>query len=180
MIKCAIIVLFSCLLYAEVQAKCRVMEGYYWRDFTGEVPEDALPGGTDTNGKPIFIGQVLQLGFLIPVKIYLDNPTAYYEFERKEFPVTENIKILCTQYPEHFEWIRTSNEEIKFLTEKHLVIGGYQPRWTTFIGRVRHGSETLVGKLLFTERPNDSGLHVTSNGNGIQYNSYEILVFNPY
>jgi hypothetical protein len=31
--------------------------GYYWREYTGEVPEDAIVGGKDSNGKNIYIGQ---------------------------------------------------------------------------------------------------------------------------
>lgn len=67
--------------------------GYYWRDYTGEIPPDALPGGTDINGKPVYIGQIFNLRFLIPAKIYEDDKTAYYEYGGKEHSVTDNIKV---------------------------------------------------------------------------------------
>jgi hypothetical protein len=31
--------------------------GYYWREYTGGIPVDAIVGGKDYNGKHIFIGQ---------------------------------------------------------------------------------------------------------------------------
>lgn len=44
---------------------------YYWRDYTGDIPKDAVPGGTDANGDTTYIGQgfVIDIG-LIPGVIY--------------------------------------------------------------------------------------------------------------
>jgi hypothetical protein len=30
---------------------------YYWREYTGEIPKDAIVGGRDANGRSIYIGQ---------------------------------------------------------------------------------------------------------------------------
>lgn len=152
--------------------------GYYWRDFDGSVPADAYPGGLDINNNPIYIGQVYAK-FLIPAKIYFNDPTAYYEYDGKEHGVKHNIKILCTEHPEQFEWIKTDNERIKDITDRYLVNGGYEPGCTTYIGRVRSEGEVLVGKALTDNNPLTAGLHVTKNGVGHRFISFEVLSFQP-
>jgi hypothetical protein len=41
--------------------------GYGWREYTGEVPEDAIVGGKDSNGTGIYIGQayVRNMGLVV-------------------------------------------------------------------------------------------------------------------
>lgn len=36
--------------------KTKISE-YFWKDFYGVIPPDALPGGTDLGGEPTYIGQ---------------------------------------------------------------------------------------------------------------------------
>lgn len=44
---------------------------YYWRDYTGDIPEDAVEGGRDLNHRTTYIGQVYVKNFgIIPVTIY--------------------------------------------------------------------------------------------------------------
>jgi hypothetical protein len=40
---------------------------YYWRDYYGKIPDDAVEGGKDIRGNPTYIGQafVLHHGILI-------------------------------------------------------------------------------------------------------------------
>lgn len=47
------------------------MLDYYWRDYTGEIPSDAVKGGRDVNNVTTYIGHVFvkNLG-IIPVSIY--------------------------------------------------------------------------------------------------------------
>jgi hypothetical protein len=43
---------------------------YFWREYTGSVPEDTIVGGQDINGKDIYIGQAyVRNEGLIPVRI---------------------------------------------------------------------------------------------------------------
>lgn len=32
-------------------------KGYYWKEYTGVIPPDAIPGGKDLDGQDTFIGQ---------------------------------------------------------------------------------------------------------------------------
>ncbi|KAK5640390.1 hypothetical protein RI129_011201 [Pyrocoelia pectoralis] len=152
---------------------------YFWRDFDGSIPEDAYAGGIDENNKPIYIAQIYSHNqFLIPAKLYYNDKTAYYEYNGKELSVKENIKVLCTQQPERFEWLFTSNEDIKHVTNKYLVKGGYEPGCTTYIGRMRRAGEVLVGKALTDNLPVNAGLYVTKSGTTYHSTTFEVLAFN--
>ena len=44
---------------------------YYWREYTGVVPPDAVPGGRDANGQITYIGQAYSEGYgLMIAQIY--------------------------------------------------------------------------------------------------------------
>lgn len=167
---------FLCFFSKETSTKD--VKGFYWRDFDGQVPDDAFEGGLDRNGKPIYIGQVYA-NFLIPAQIYSTGNKAYYEYAGMEYGVTENIKILCTQRPEQFEWISTDTSKINSITDKHLIIGGYEPGCTTYIGRIRQEGEILVGKALADNLAMYQGLHVTQKGKTAKHTAFEVLAFNP-
>lgn len=66
--------------------------GHYWRDFEGSIPNDALKGGVDIIGQPIFIGQVLYKQMLIATKIY-SNSQGYFGLYGKEHDGTKNLKV---------------------------------------------------------------------------------------
>ncbi|KAF2895657.1 hypothetical protein ILUMI_10516 [Ignelater luminosus] len=155
------------------------VEGYYWRDFEGIIPEDALPGGLDRNGRPIYIGQVLFESKLIPGKLYEHDPNVYYEWGMKELAATKNVRILCSQYPEKFEWLPTKHDEVVRLTNKLLLKGGYEPDYSTYIGRVYSTGETSVGKVICRETE-CLGLYTTKDGKGTEHRAaFEVLSFNP-
>ncbi|KAF2894445.1 hypothetical protein ILUMI_11734 [Ignelater luminosus] len=152
------------------------IEGYYWREYAGKVPSDALAGGIDYNGNPIFMGQIFQNGKITPAKIYPDDNKAYYGYG-KEHSGTENIKILCSQHPERFVWIKTKHDEIHLLTKHHIVLSGYHPGKTMYFGRVMYGRETSVGKVGAGINEN-RGLYITQNGEEINFHLFEILTYN--
>ena len=152
------------------------MSGYYWRDFDGSIPEDALPGGKDINNKPIYIGQALSGNLLIPAKIYSTGSTAFYELGGKEHEVKDNVMILCTQHPEQFKWIPTDNMRLKLLNDVYVVKGGFEPGVSTYIGRVHHCGEILVGKALADMSFNE-GCHFTHNGKAQRFSAFEVLTF---
>lgn len=70
-------------------------------------------------------------------------------------------------------------EEIKLLTDKHLVLGGYEPGCTTYIGRARFEGEVSIGKALTDHYFFREGLYVTLNGKTKKYTTYEVLAFDP-
>ena len=154
------------------------VSGYYWRDFDGSIPVDAFPGGLDSHNKPIYIGKALGDNIIVPAKIPFSGDTAYYEYGNEEHPVKNNVMILCTQHPEQFVWIPTNNEELKKLKKVYIVNGGFEVGTSTYIGRVRHGGEVVVGKALGDTSLNE-GCHITQNGKVRRFSSFEVLSFQP-
>lgn len=70
------------------------MIGYYWRDYKGgAVSKDALPGGTNANGNPTYIGQILHNNLLIPAKIDVEQDKVTYEWGYKEYVTNQNVKV---------------------------------------------------------------------------------------
>ncbi|XP_063922988.1 uncharacterized protein LOC135137293 [Zophobas morio] len=159
--------------------------GYYWRDYTGEIPEDAFPAGLDANTKPTYIGQAYLAGVgLIVTNVYPGQTTMnlpYYQVH----PSDVGMKILCSSNPNSLFWENVTNRELPSTTAgKEVIIGGYQTnvyRMILNIGRVLFQGELIVGKV--------TGNHPTENkaGQGILYfvaggqensvNSYQVLLY---
>lgn len=70
-----------------------LFSAWYWRDFAGVIPKDALPGGKDDDGNAIYIGQVLHNDCLIPAKIYENDRQAHYPYNGVENSISKNVKV---------------------------------------------------------------------------------------
>jgi len=163
------------LFYPNIEC-CNNIEDYYWRDYSGIIPSDALPGGLDRSGRPMYIGQILHRNMLLTAKLYLNDNKGYYGATQKEFTGANNIKVLCTQHPDRFEWIETTADDIPKLADRHLIIGGHEPGYTMYIGRAYYKLETAVGKVS-TGNPENHGLYVTHEGTESKLKSFEILAY---
>ena len=153
--------------------------GYYWREYTGVIPDDAVEGGQAANGLPIYIGQVLYADKLIPAKIYSNDAKAYFAWNVEQ-SATLNVKILCSKYPERFNWVATRKNEIHLLTDQHVVSGGYEPGYIMYIGRAQYSGQTLVGKVRAPEKSTTNlGLFITNEGKQINLETFEILIYTP-
>ncbi|KAF5299434.1 hypothetical protein FQA39_LY11580 [Lamprigera yunnana] len=167
---------FFCVFQTSIAL---VTEGYYWKDFKGEVPDDAIKGGKSANGEPIYIGQVLHYDKLLPAKILTNDNKAYFAWNAEQ-STTENIKILCSPYPERFQWIPTHKNEIHLLTNEHVINGGAEPNQYLYIGRALYKSETLVGKVRTADKASQNlGLYITSQKKEAVLDTFEILVYSP-
>ncbi|KAF2885971.1 hypothetical protein ILUMI_20202, partial [Ignelater luminosus] len=89
-----ILVLLSYTNVNTLECSLDDTEGHYWRDYktNSAIPRDALPGGTNANGNPTYIGQVLHLSLLIPAKIDPEENKVAYEWGYKEYLTYQNIK----------------------------------------------------------------------------------------
>ncbi|KAK5646301.1 hypothetical protein RI129_004765 [Pyrocoelia pectoralis] len=174
-----LIICINFVLPASASGPCNKPSlGYYWRDYVGEIPYDAVPGGKDKSGLPTFIGQAYIKGFeLLPATINAGSPTAIASAYNIMMPVNKNIKILCSNELEKFSWLVTKSEEAHLITNCHLVVGGSEVDQTLHIGRVNHDGQTVIGKV-FSYRPGGKGLWIPYGGHEIHYTSYEILTYN--
>lgn len=57
--------------------KKHIFSDYYWRQYLGEIPPDAIPGGRDESGRTTYIGQAYIVheslrsrSAIVPVEIY--------------------------------------------------------------------------------------------------------------
>lgn len=61
------------LILLNQQSKCLFLEhfyDYFWREYNGEIPNDAIIGGISSNGDNIYIGQAYVHNYgLIPGQI---------------------------------------------------------------------------------------------------------------
>ena len=151
--------------------------GYYWREFNGVIPQDALPGGINSDGETTYIGQVFSKDLVIPAKIDIVNSSVSYEWGYEEFFVDENIKILCAKYPQQFLWLSTGNGLLGQLKDKHLIVGGYEEDANIYIGRIQLEDELALGKVI--NGSTQATLNTTKDGKGIQHAAFQILSYNP-
>ncbi|KAF2879112.1 hypothetical protein ILUMI_27060 [Ignelater luminosus] len=153
------------------------IEGYYWREYRGFVPEDALPGGRDTDKRTTYIAQILHDKLLIPGEIRDNEKRAYYEWGFQEFAATENIKILCTRQPEKMQWFRTTKDNFTMLTNRNFVFGGYEPNNEIYVGRKVFDESIVVGKVQVILPSREAVFHYPRNKMGHFDYDFEILKY---
>uniref|UniRef100_A0A1Y1MM68 Uncharacterized protein n=1 Tax=Photinus pyralis TaxID=7054 RepID=A0A1Y1MM68_PHOPY len=148
----------------------------YWRDYNGDVPNDALPGGLDRDRNPTYIGQVVAQGAIIPGQIFGGAQKIYYQGDYSAREATENIKILCTRKPENVEWVKTTGADIRYIALPRLIPGGYQYSGHMYIGRGIAGNVLSVGKVTIpTERSRQATFKASVDGDSYSPNEFEVL-----
>ncbi|XP_023021442.2 uncharacterized protein [Leptinotarsa decemlineata] len=120
--------------------------GYYWLDYNGDkIPDNALRIDENDPNSP-YVGQVYTKEYeLLPATIRPTAPFATFTAYNKELSSDKNIKILCSQYKENFEWVRTSAQVYKSLP--NLVVGGFEVGGYQYFGRIYRNGRSVLGKL---------------------------------
>jgi hypothetical protein len=150
---------------------------YYWRDYYGKIPDDAVEGGKDIRGNPTYIGQafVLHHGILIG-QIY---PGQISLTTSKEGIHVTNVynKILCSPKQDNFVWVPGNSATLHLTTiNKHLVPGGMEWGKVLNIGRVKYQGELIIGKVC-SGTIGKAKLYFPYKGAEITVSSYEILTY---
>ncbi|CAH1371055.1 unnamed protein product [Tenebrio molitor] len=150
---------------------------YYWRDYYGKIPDDAVEGGKDIRGNPTYIGQafVLHHGILIG-QIY---PGQISLTTSKEGIHVTNVynKILCSPKQDNFVWVPGNAATLHLTTiNKHLVPGGMEWGKVLNIGRVKYQGELIIGKVC-SGTIGKAKLYFPYKGAEITVSSYEILTY---
>ncbi|KAJ3616393.1 hypothetical protein MTP99_003874 [Tenebrio molitor] len=123
---------------------------YYWRDYNGEIPDDAIPAGSDRNDKPTYIGQV-----------YVPN---------------RQIQTVSDK-PEKFSWVFTTAAKLNtHLVGRHLVIGGTESSKELNIGRISYQGEVIVGKVCGYNIGN-ALMYFPYDNKEVTASSYEVLIY---
>ncbi|RZC36345.1 DUF3421 domain containing protein, partial [Asbolus verrucosus] len=141
---------------------------YYWRDYNGVIPSDALPAGKDFNGDDTYIGQVYthQYGLFV-VQIFPGQKVLDYICMGLK-KADSDIKILCTQHKESFSWwLTTAKTFYADTANKHAVVGGRthvnNQSAVLNIGRVMREGILKIGPL-----PNRKLVYMYYPHNGVQ------------
>jgi hypothetical protein len=167
----AIFVLFSCQISYSVR-------DYYWREYTGEIPIDAIVGGKDANGKGIYIGQAyVHYEGLVVVQITPGVRRVSATMHGIKH-IDKYVKILCGSQ-EKVYWMSTNPKNLQLdLIDKHAIIGGHgYCCGSTSIGRINYHGEVKIGKI------NSYSLdtpYFYFNNNGVEEKvktSYQILMY---
>ncbi|KAJ3617373.1 hypothetical protein MTP99_007102 [Tenebrio molitor] len=150
---------------------------YYWRDYYGEIPDDAIPAGSDRNHKPTYIGQVFVPNRQIQtVRIYQGRASVTASADGI-FTLTSFIKILCSDKPEKFSWVSTTAAKLHTdLVGRHLVLGGNESGKALNIGRISYQGEVIVGKVCGYNIGNALMFFPYENKE-VSASSYEVLVY---
>ncbi|KAF5271199.1 hypothetical protein FQA39_LY08206 [Lamprigera yunnana] len=151
---------------------------YYWKDYIGYIPNDAIAAGKDKQGQPVYVGQAFfkDIG-LLPTTIYVGFPQIKVTAWGKVFETDKNIKILCSKHPDYYKWIPTTIDAMHLLTNCLLLPGGTETDTTLHIGRANHQLETQIGKI-YPCFSKFKGLALPHNGQEANYKTFEVLSYN--
>ncbi|KAJ3648004.1 hypothetical protein Zmor_019841 [Zophobas morio] len=142
-----VIFVFGFLVSLTVDKVSGVKEDYYWRDYDGTIPDDAVVGG-QSFGHDIFIGQAyIRDEGVFPVTI---NPGVIeVAVPIKGVKRTDKyVKILCGP-PANFEWVPANVTNLHVvLLNKHAVFGGHEDsKGYVYIGKSTTKGGTQIGKI---------------------------------
>lgn len=129
------------------------------------MPEDALEGGRDADGDPIYVGRVFKDGDLMPAKVIPNKGGAYVAFGSEEHKV-ENFQVLAGA---GFMWTPCENGNI---VPNAVPAGSTCDGETLYIGRAEHEGSLCVGKI----HPSHGCLYLPYGGGEVKVETYEILV----
>ncbi|XP_023312974.1 uncharacterized protein LOC111693076, partial [Anoplophora glabripennis] len=102
MLLTCVLVSFICLIVrAEFEA------GYYWLDYSGgPISENCLK--LDVNSD-VYVGQVYKKPYeLLPASVRIQSPLATGNAYDVTYTSNKYVKIVCSQFPENFKWVRTN------------------------------------------------------------------------
>ncbi|KAM7348611.1 uncharacterized protein ACRADG_007888 [Cochliomyia hominivorax] len=137
-----------------------------WISATADsMPEDALEGGRDADGDPIYVGRVFKDGDLIPAKIIPNKGGAYVAYGSEEHK-EENFQVLAGA---GFMWTHCENGNI---VPGAVPAGNTSDGETLYVGRAQYEGSLCVGKI----HPSHGCLYLPFGGSEVKVESYEILV----
>ncbi|KAB0790949.1 hypothetical protein PPYR_02749 [Photinus pyralis] len=168
----------SCAHFIPYESNA-IPSGYYWREYDGTIPTDAVPGGSDKDGNLTYVGQIYMKDYgLLPATITRGSTVAVSSSQGITVQTEKDVKILCSMEQYMFKWIVTkTGEEHLFTVDCPLVKGGSETNQTIHIGRVMYEGATIIGRV-FSYWEIHKGLWIPYNGQQKNFNSYEILTFN--
>ncbi|KAB0794123.1 hypothetical protein PPYR_13743 [Photinus pyralis] len=179
-----IILLFVSTTKLSLSAIGATVQYYYWRDYTGIVPNDAIAGGVDSHGRTTYVAQISVPAIQDPTRLRVEAIPAVLQAEKMSVYAPYNgnvistnasstsVKVLCAPNSIHFIWHTPSTT----LPHDHsYVIVGYESLSPVFLGRAQINNETITGKL--NANNGYRVLEVAHNGSSVYMETYTILTY---
>ncbi|KAJ3645977.1 hypothetical protein Zmor_023592 [Zophobas morio] len=152
---------------------------YYWRDYYGVIPNDAVPAGKDHNGDTLYIGLIYVRGFeLLPGTIFPKQESARTSAYASVFNTDKFVKILCSPHKEAFEWISIESKDLHKYMNRNPIPGGSEVGENLHVGRVFRNNDVIVGKIFRHDRVVGNGIWFPVGNTVSSSLSYDILLYN--
>ncbi|XP_037827878.1 uncharacterized protein LOC119615916 [Lucilia sericata] len=131
------------------------------------LPPNAVVGGYDMDGSPIYVGRSYHEGNQLPVKVIPSKRAAYISYAGSEHSKTHYELLVGDNY----SWQPCFGANIPpNAIPVGETVSGSEP---LFIGRGHHGNSLVVGKI----QPSHACLYIPFAGEEIKLDKYEILVY---
>lgn len=128
------------------------------------LPRNAVLGGKDTDGAPIYVGRAHHHGDQIPCKVMPSKQIAYVPYNGSEIPI-HNFDILTGTVA---KWKKEKNGKIP---KGAFPAGKTQSGEVLYVARVDHNRSTTVGKL----HPSHGCTYIPYGGKEMPFKEYEVL-----
>lgn len=140
-----------------------------WRHAShGFVPRDAIAGGNDVNGEPIYVGRAFEDNDTIPGKIVPSHQCIYVPYAGSEKRHDQYEYLVRPAYGS-IDWVPAHDG----LIPSGAVMGGRTSNGETlYIGRAYHQGSWVIGKVHSSHRV----LYIPFGGDEISISDYEVLV----
>uniref|UniRef100_A0A336MNG9 CSON001653 protein n=1 Tax=Culicoides sonorensis TaxID=179676 RepID=A0A336MNG9_CULSO len=131
----------------------------------GEIPPNAVQGGLDIDGAPLYIGRANHEGAVIPGKVVPTHGVCYIPWGGAENPKSE-YEVLCDA---NGHWVACSGTEIP---GQAFVAGSSEDGEPLFVGRVTHEGTQTIGKV----QQSHGVCYIPFGGEEVAYTDYEIFI----
>ncbi|KAF5277185.1 hypothetical protein FQR65_LT03891 [Abscondita terminalis] len=172
-------VLCFILLILNSHDAFKIVQDHYWREYTGILPSDAIPGGNTDSGEVTYIGQFpiaaeyntdVSTVHTLVATLYKgkDHAVAAYNGRSVYSNDTSDIKVLCASSQGRYKWYSPKS---LFGPSCRFVTGGKEDGTFLYIGKVTLDREKLTGKV------QASKLITPHQGTEKTHETYEILTY---
>ncbi|KAF5293552.1 hypothetical protein FQA39_LY03037 [Lamprigera yunnana] len=178
------------LVFLKCYDATHSVEDYYWRDFKGLVPNDAIPN--DGTSSPSYITE--DTGYIGQFSVVAEynqdvadihtvvatisrgkkRSIAAYNGRTVYSNETSNVKVLCSGSTSRYYW---KPRTALFSSNCRFVIGGYEDNIPLYIGKATKGKQVLVGKVFSDTSFHDSKLIAPYQGGEEKFENYQLLTF---
>ncbi|KAH6564986.1 hypothetical protein BASA60_010069 [Batrachochytrium salamandrivorans] len=147
-----------------------------WEPSTGGiVPENAVLGGQEKDGKKLFIARVFHNGGEHPGKVGSHLSGCSIGFGGKEITISQCEVLVADD--EHLEWIAVRNNNIAFRDEYAPIVGGREAGGEElFIGRCYRDAHWVPGKV----GDHLGGISYSFGGSEHTSKDYEVLCYHKW